>query len=121
MKSKTSKKTKSTTAGVPAELTGVKVLTKANLYFDGRVASHTVLTPEGEKKTIGLIYPGAYHFGTGAPERMDIVAGACRVKLDGKKASKAYATGETFKVPGNSGFDIAVESGVCEYVCSFLK
>jgi uncharacterized protein YaiE (UPF0345 family) len=72
------------------------------------------------KKTIGLIYPGAYHFGTGVPERMEIVAGACRVKLDGQKAWNAYEAGARFDVPGKSGFDIAVAAGVCEYVCSFL-
>ena len=49
------------------------VATKANVYFDGKVVSHTVLMPDGTKKTLGLIYPGNFHFGTGAPERMEIV------------------------------------------------
>ena len=50
----------------------VTVQTKANVYFDGRVVSHTVLFPGGEKKTLGLIYPGEYHFGTAAAERMGV-------------------------------------------------
>jgi len=113
---KTSKSSK-----LPKEFAGVTVHTKANVYFDGGVVSHTVLFADGSKKTLGLIRPGKYHFGTGAPERMEIIAGACQVKLDGKKAQKKYGAGKHFDVPGNSGFDIAVASGLCEYVCSFLK
>lgn len=106
---------------MPADsFSSVTVHTKANVYFDGRVVSHTVLFPSGEKKTLGLIYPGEYHFGTGAPERMEIVAGECTVVLDGQTEKAVYGTGTHFDVPGNSGFTIAVGSGICEYICSFL-
>ena len=105
---------------LPTQFTGVTVHTKANVYFDGRVVSHTVLMPDGAKKTLGLIYPGSYHFGTGAPERMEIVAGSCRVTLDGTTAVQEYAAGTSFDVPGKSGFTIEVKAGLCEYICSFL-
>jgi uncharacterized protein YaiE (UPF0345 family) len=105
---------------LPTQFTGVTVHTKANLYFDGKVVSHTVLMPDGTKKTLGLIYPGSFHFGTGAPERMEIVAGACRVTLDGTAAAKDYGAGTFFDVPGKSGFTIEVKAGICEYICSFL-
>lgn len=105
---------------LPTQFAGVTVHTKANVYFDGKVVSHTVLMPDGAKKTLGLIYPGSYHFGTGAPERMEIVAGACRVTLDGATAVQEYAAGSFFDVPGKSGFTIEVKSGLCEYICSFL-
>ncbi len=104
----------------PESFSGVEVLTKANVYFDGKVVSHTVLMPDGAKKTLGLIWPGSYHFGTGAPERMEIVAGACLVTLDGSSAVKEYAAGTWFDVPGKSGFTIEVKTGLCEYICSFL-
>jgi hypothetical protein len=107
-------------SALPAEFTGVTVHTKANVYFDGKVVSHTVLMAGGAKKTLGLIYPGSYHFGTGAPERMEIVAGQCRVTLDGAVEPVAYAVGQHFDVPGKSGFTIEVASGICEYICSFL-
>lgn len=97
----------------------VEVVTKANVYFDGKVISHSVLFADGSKKTLGLIYPGSFHFGTDRPELMQIVAGECRVRLDGEGESKPYAAGTAFRVPGKSGFDIAVESGIAEYVCSF--
>jgi uncharacterized protein YaiE (UPF0345 family) len=105
---------------LPTQFAGVTVHTKANVYFDGKVVSHTVLMPEGAKKTLGLIYPGSYHFGTGAAERMEIAAGACRVTLDGQTAVKDYAAGSHFDVAANSGFTIEVQSGICEYICSFL-
>ena len=104
----------------PSEFSGVTVHTKANVYFDGGVVSHTVLFADGTKKTLGLIRPGTYHFGTGAPERMEIVAGSCVVTLDGQSAVQTYAAGTYFDVPGTSGFTIVVASGLCEYICSFL-
>jgi uncharacterized protein YaiE (UPF0345 family) len=106
---------------LPVHFTAVTVVTKANVYFDGNVVSHTVLFPDGARKTLGLIRPGSYHFNTGAPERMEIVAGACTVTLDGASAVHDYAAGTHFDVPGNSGFTVAVAAaGLCEYICSFL-
>jgi purine/pyrimidine-nucleoside phosphorylase len=102
------------------QFSNVTAIAKANVYFDGKVVSHTILLPGGEKKTLGLIYPGAFHFGTGKAERMEITAGACRVKIDGESASRDFAAGTHFDVPANSGFDIAIADGICEYVCSFL-
>jgi len=105
---------------IPQEFTGVTAVAKANIYFDGKVVSHTIVTPDGAKKTLGLIYPGAFHFGTAAAERMEIVAGNCRVKLDGSTVWNDYSAGTFFEVPAKSGFDIEVASGICEYICSFL-
>ncbi|MDD2763009.1 MAG: pyrimidine/purine nucleoside phosphorylase [Opitutaceae bacterium] len=105
---------------LPTQFTGVTVTTKANVYFDGKVVSHSVLFPDGTKKTLGLIYPGSYHFGTGTPERMEIVAGACCATLDGRRETTAYAAGQHFGVPGKSGFTIEVTGGLCEYICSYL-
>jgi uncharacterized protein YaiE (UPF0345 family) len=105
----------------PAEFSNVTAVAKANVYFDGKVVSHTILFADGSKKTLGLIYPGAFHFGTAAAERMEIVAGDCRVKIDGAADWKNFGAGEFFDVPANSGFDIEVSAGICEYVCSFLS
>ena len=102
------------------QFTHVTALAKANVYFDGRVVSHTILLPDGAKKTLGLIYPGTFHFGTGKAERMEITAGQCSVKIDGDPASHNFTAGMQFDVPANSGFDIEIADGICEYVCSFL-
>ncbi len=103
----------------PIEFSNVTAVAKANVYFDGKVVSHTIRLGDGAKKTLGLIYPGEFHFGTDAAERMDIVAGHCRVRLDGTSVWHEYGPGTTFHVPARSGFDIAVASGITEYVCSF--
>ncbi|MEO5960632.1 MAG: pyrimidine/purine nucleoside phosphorylase [Opitutaceae bacterium] len=105
---------------IPAQFVGVTVVAKANVYFDGNVVSYTVLLKDDSKKTIGLIRPGSYHFKTGAPERMEIIAGACRVTLDGSEETHDYGADTHFDVPGESGFTIAVSAGLCEYICSFL-
>lgn len=101
------------------EFSNVTVNTKANVYFEGKVVSHSLRFADGSQKTLGLIYPGEYHFATGAPERMDIVAGSCNVRLDGQEHFVRYDAGSGFDVPANHGFSIAVESGIAEYVCSF--
>jgi uncharacterized protein YaiE (UPF0345 family) len=97
----------------------VTALAKANVYFDGKVVSHTLLFEGGVKKTIGLIYPGEFHFSTDAAERMDIIAGNCRVRIDGSESWNDYGPGTHFDVPPRAGFDIVVASGIAEYVCSF--
>ncbi|HZJ16159.1 MAG TPA: pyrimidine/purine nucleoside phosphorylase [Chthoniobacteraceae bacterium] len=104
----------------PAQFANVTAVTKANVYFDGKVVSHTILLPDDAKKTLGLIYPGKFHFGTDKAERMEIVAGACSVKLDGQDSMQQFVAGGAFEVPAKTGFDIEVSDGLCEYVCSFL-
>lgn len=103
-----------------SSFSNVTVEAKANVYFDGRVVSHTVLFTDGTKKTLGLIYEGKYHFGTAAPERMEIIAGSCEVVLDGTSEVQVIEAGSAFDVAGNSGFTIEVKDGICEYICSFL-
>jgi uncharacterized protein YaiE (UPF0345 family) len=107
-------------ANLPTQFAGVTVVTKANVYFDGNVVSHTVLFADGSKKTLGLIYPGSYHFGTDAAERMEIVAGECKVTLDGQSTVNTYGAGTYFDVAAKSGFTIEVSTGIAEYICSFL-
>ena len=104
----------------PTEFKNVTAVAKANVYFDGKVVSHSILFADGSKKTLGLIYPGKFHFGTDKAELMEIVAGSCTVKLDGQTEVKTYAAGTAFEVPAKSGFDIEVSGGICEYICSFL-
>jgi purine/pyrimidine-nucleoside phosphorylase len=103
-----------------SSFSNVTVDAKANVYFDGKVVSHTVHFPDSSKKTLGLIYPGKFHFGTGAPERMEIIAGSCQVILDGTTEALTIEAGSYFDVAGNSGFSIEVGEGICEYICSFL-
>lgn len=93
---------------------------KANVYFDGKVVSHSIVLEDGSKKTLGIIYPGSYHFNTEQAEKMEIIAGDCKVILDGSEESNAYSEGQAFEVSANSGFTIEVRKDTCEYVCSFI-
>lgn len=96
----------------------VSVLKQANVYFDGKCVSHTVLLADGLRKTLGVILPSTLTFKTGAPERMEIVAGRCRVRQAGSEAWLDYGAGQAFDVPGDSHFDIeAIEP--THYVCHF--
>ncbi len=108
-------------ANLPTQFANVTVVTKANVYFDGKVVSHSVLFADGSKKTLGLIYAGSYHFGTELAERMEIVAGSCKVTLDGQTTVATYGAGTYFDVPAKSGFTIEVAGGICDYICSFIK
>jgi len=98
----------------------VTALAKANVYFDGRVISHTIVSADGSKRTLGLIHPGTYHFGTDAAELMQIVDGKASVVLDGTESASTYEPGSEFRVSAKSGFTITVGDGICQYVCSFL-
>jgi hypothetical protein len=103
------------------EFNNVTVHAKANVYFEGRVISHTVIMTDGERKTVGVILPGTYHFGTKQAEKMEMVEGASSVVLDGSEESLHYAKGSAFEVPANSGFTITVGGEPCHYICSFLE
>ena len=41
--------------------------------------------------------------------------------VTGQLVTKTYNAGEYFDVPAKSGFTIEVASGICEYICSFLR
>lgn len=103
------------------QIPNVTAIAKANIYFDGRVVSHAIQHADGSKQTLGLIYPGSYHFGTDAAEKMEIIDGGCSVVLDGSSESQTYNDGMSFEVPAKSGFTISVTHGICQYVCSFLS
>jgi hypothetical protein len=102
-----------------SQFDNVAVTKKANVYFDGKCVSHTVQFADGTKKSVGVILPATLTFNTGAPEIMETVAGACRVKLAGESDWTAYGAGQSFSVPGNSSFDIEVTGEPFHYVCHF--
>lgn len=105
---------------IPEKFENVTVTCKPNLYFDGKVISYGVNFADGSRKTIGIIYAGTYHFGTADAERMEIIDGSCMVKLEDHGRFHGYDPGDHFDIPANNGFDITVESGHVEYICSYF-
>lgn len=101
-----------------SQFENVSVVKRANVYFDGKCVSHTVLLPDGSKRTIGVILPSSLVFGTGAPEIMEGVGGVCRVRLPGESEWTSYGEGQSFSVPGNASFEIACDEPY-HYVCYY--
>ena len=89
-----------------------------NIYFDGNVQT-VGFERHGRRQTVGVIDAGEFHFSTGGPERMTVVAGELTVRIDGSQAWHTYPAGTSFEVPGTSGFDVKV-SHPAGYFCEFL-
>jgi uncharacterized protein YaiE (UPF0345 family) len=92
---------------------------KANVYFEGKVTSRTVLFPDGSKKTLGIMLPGDYEFGTASKEVMEILAGDLDVLLPGENQWKTMKAGDVFEVPAQSKFALRVKT-VTDYCCSYV-
>ena len=103
-----------------SEFTNVTVVKKANVYFDGKVTSRTVVFADGSKKTLGIMLPGDYTFNTDAAERMEILAGTLDVLLPGEKDWRAVKGGESFDVAAKASFSLKVHA-LTDYCCSFLN
>ena len=73
-----------------------------------------------QKKTLGIILPGEYSFGTADKEQMEILAGKSDVLLPGSDTWETFEEGQMFEVPANSEFKISVKE-VTDYCCSYIK
>jgi len=102
-----------------SQFENVTVVREANIYFAGKVTSRTVLFNDGSRKTLGIMLPGEYEFGTEAKELMEILAGELDVLLPGQDWA-TFKSGDSFEVPANSSFQLKVQSPT-DYCCSYLK
>ncbi len=100
------------------KIDNVSITTQANVYFDGKCVSHGFTLADGTKKSVGVVLPSTLTFGTGAPEIMECVGGACEYRLAGSDEWVRSSAGESFSVPGNSKFDIRVEQAY-HYICHY--
>jgi len=101
-----------------SQFDNVSVIKKGNVFFDGKCVSHSVLFPDGSRKTVGVILPSTLTFKVSTPELMEITSGTCRVKIGDETQFKTYAAGGKFSVAANSRFVIETNE-VVDYVCSF--
>ncbi len=98
----------------------VDLLKKANIYFDGRVTSRNYTDNEGVIKSLGVMLPGEYTFGTKAAEKMEIISGKVEVLFAGGESNwERFQEGDTFEVPANSSFEIKVEE-ITDYLCTYM-
>jgi uncharacterized protein YaiE (UPF0345 family) len=101
-----------------SQFDNVSVVKTGNVFFDGKCVSHSVLFPDGTRKTVGVILPSTLTFNVGTPELMEITSGTCRVKIGDEPEFREYAAGDRFAVAANSRFVIEAKE-VVNYVCSF--
>ena len=97
----------------------VTAVKAANIYYDGKVTSRTLEFADGSIKSLGIMLPGEYTFGTNEAEIMEIMSGELDVKLPGEEW-KTLSTPETFNVGANSSFDIKIKTPT-DYCCSYIK
>ena len=102
-----------------SEFNNVTVVKKANIYFDGKVTSRTIVFPDGSKKTLGVMLPGEYEFSTNEKEIMEIISGDLEVLLPQEKGWRAVGDGDVFEVPANSRFELKIKE-TTDYCCSFV-
>lgn len=102
-----------------SQFENVTVTREANIYFDGKVTSRAVHFADGSKKTLGIMLPGDYEFGTEAKELMEILAGDLEIQIAGEDW-QTIAGGESFEVPANSSFKLKIKT-VTDYCCSYLS
>lgn len=102
-----------------SQYNNVSVVKKANVYFDGKVTSRTVLFADGTKVTLGIMLPGEYEFGTSVKEIMDIQAGELSVLLPGSDVWLEISEPTQFEVPANASFKLNVKT-VTDYICSYI-
>jgi uncharacterized protein YaiE (UPF0345 family) len=96
----------------------VTVVKKANIYFEGKVTSRSILFNDGSRKTLGFMLPGEYEFNTGAREVMELLNGRMDVLLPGHSDWHTFQAGESFEVPGNSSLKLKLTLPV-DYCCSY--
>lgn len=97
----------------------VTVTREANIYFDGKVTSRKVTFADGSYKTLGIMMPGDYTFGTEKAELMEIMAGSLQYRLKGDSDWVNIVAGQSFNVPANASFDLQIAELV-DYCCSYL-
>ncbi len=102
-----------------SEFTNVTVIKKANCYFDGKVTSRTIKFNDGSHKTLGIMQPGNYEFGTEHKEIMEILAGDLEILLPGEEEWRQIKGDESFEVPADSKFSLKVKT-LTDYCCSYI-
>ena len=87
-------------------------------YFDNGVQS-LASERHGRKFSVGIISKGTYHFGTEAAERMTVISGLLKVKVDGTNDWVSFPAGTNFEVASKSGFDVTADVDSA-YQCEYL-
>lgn len=94
------------------------VVCLADIWFDGRVVSHTVYLMDETRKALVVMQPGEYAFESGPAERLEVTGGNCELRLEGESEWRAVPEGGVADVGEESRYSIRCE-GVVQYVRTF--
>jgi len=101
------------------DFNNVTIVKKANVYFDGKVTSRTILFSDDTRETLGIMMPGEYEFDTAEKEIMEIISGELGVLLPGESEWKTFKSDQSFEVPAKSKFSLKVKT-LTDYCCSYI-
>ncbi|HKK04453.1 MAG TPA: pyrimidine/purine nucleoside phosphorylase [Gammaproteobacteria bacterium] len=96
----------------------VSVKRRAEILHGGRASRRSIITADGDMKSLGLVLPGNYRFTTQAAETLEVTAGHCRVKRAEDQAWVDCGPGQSIAVPANSYFEMEADEPV-DYVCHY--
>jgi uncharacterized protein YaiE (UPF0345 family) len=102
-----------------SEFKDVTIIKKANIFFDGKITSRSIIFPDGSRKTLGIMLPGEYEFNTGGIEIIEIISGDLEVSMLEEEGWKTIKDGEAFQVPTQSKCVLRVKR-ITDYCCSFV-
>lgn len=102
------------------EFTNVTAIKVANIYFEGKVTSRTLVFPDGSRKTLGVMLPGTYEFNTTSKEIMEIMSGELDILVSPAEGWKTIKGSGEFVVPANTTFSLKVKS-ITDYCCSYIS
>ena len=101
------------------EFTNVSVIREANIYYEGKITSRTILFADGSRKTLGIMMPGEYEFSTDDKEVIEILSGSLEFSLSGEEGWQAVSAGGSFEIPADFKFRVNIKELV-DYCCSYL-
>ena len=103
-----------------SEFNGVTIVKEANIYFEGKVTSRTILFPDGSRKTLGILLPGEYKFSTNEKENVELLSGGLEFSLSDDDGWESVNAGEIFEVQAQSTFKVRVNE-LTDYCCSYIS
>jgi uncharacterized protein YaiE (UPF0345 family) len=101
-------------------LEGVTIVKAANVYFDGKVTSRSMVMADGAKVSLGIMAVGDYEFGTADKVILEILSGELEVLLKGSEQWQSITGGQRFEVPADSSFQLKVNTMV-DYCCWYIS
>ena len=104
---------------ITKELLDIKVTTKANIYWNGKVVSRTCYRKDGSKFTLGIITAGTYTFDVCDKEVVSLIAGEAEIILPDETEWRVVKTPDVFEIPAHSKYQIRTPETV-EYLCDYI-